>query len=212
MNLLLLIAPTISIYAGLYLFQSVPVTFALFYGCLLLIPILFKSMGLRCLTYKASVLNISIGIGLGALCLVSIITGGVLFHNELFDSSQLWLLLKNWGFTGEYTVLLVLVLTLVNPVLEEMYWRGFILQKLDKIKYKVTISSLFYSLYHFLVLLPMFKGPYPVIFFLLVFLAGMIWGRMVIKYRTLWGSIISHSLADIGIIMIYFKYCYDCNN
>lgn len=206
MTLLLLIAPTLFIYAGLYLFQSVPVTFALFYGWLLLIPILYKPSGLRRLFYKTSLINICIGIGLGGVCLVAIIAGGALLHNELFESSQLGLLLKDWKFTGEYTVLLVLVLTLVNPVLEEMYWRGFILQKLEQIKYKVIISSLFYSLYHFLVLLPMFKAPYPVIFFLLVFLAGMIWGRMVIKYRTLWGSIISHSLADIGIIMIYFKY------
>lgn len=206
MTLLLLIAPTLFIYAGLFIFQSVPITFALFYGWLLLIPILFKPMGLRCLTNKTSLFNISIGIGLGAFCLVTITIGGALLHNELFDSSQLKLLLKSWGFTGEYTVLLVLVLTLVNPVLEEMYWRGFILQKLDQMKYKVIISSLFYSLYHFLVLLPMFNEPYPVVFFLLVFLTGMIWGWMVIKYRTLWSSIISHSLADIGIIMLYFKY------
>lgn len=206
MTLLLLIAPTLFIYTGLYIFQSVPVTFALFYGWLLLIPILFKPMGLRYLTNKTSLFNISIGIGLGAFCLVTITIGGALLDNELFESSQLRFLLKSWGFTGEYTVLLVLVLTLVNPVLEEMYWRGFILQKLDQIKYKVIISSLFYSLYHFLVLLPMFNEPYPVVFFLLVFLTGMIWGWMVIKYRTLWSSIISHSLADTGIIMLYFKY------
>ncbi|WP_261300719.1 CPBP family intramembrane glutamic endopeptidase [Paenibacillus andongensis] len=206
MTLLLLFAPTFFIFAGLYIFQSVPVTFALFYGWLLLITIVFKPIGLRYLTNKTALFIISIGAGLGAFFLVIISVGGALLHNELFESSQLEFLLKSWGFTGKYTVILVLVLTLVNPVLEEMYWRGFILQKLDQIKYKVIISSLFYSLYHFLVLLPMFKEPYPVVFFLMVFLTGMIWGWMVIKYRTLWISIISHSLADIGIILLYFKY------
>ncbi|UKS25299.1 CPBP family intramembrane metalloprotease [Paenibacillus sp. HWE-109] len=206
MILLLLIAPTVLIYAGLYVFQNVPITFLLFYGWLFLMPVLFKTNVLRNLTDKTRIRHILVGIGLGTFCLVGIIVSGALLHNELFDSSQLGLLLKKWEFTGEYTIGLVFILTLVNPLLEEIYWRGFILEKLHSMKYKVLISSFFYSLYHFLVLLPMFKGPYPLIFFLLVFFAGIVWGWMVIKFRTLWGSIICHALADTGIIVIYFSY------
>ncbi|OPH58381.1 hypothetical protein BC351_23800 [Paenibacillus ferrarius] len=201
-----LIAPTIFIYLGLYTFQNVPVTFALFYGWLLLIPILNNPKGLKKLMDKGSLLNIVAGVGTGVGSIVLIMTGGALLQHELFDSSQLELLLKDWKFSGEYTGLLVCVLIFVNPFLEELYWRGFILLKLDQVKHKVMISSLFYSLYHFLVLLPMFKASYAAIFFCAVFLAGIIWGRMAAHFRTLWGSILSHSLADIGIMMIY--YCY----
>ncbi|MEC0230613.1 CPBP family intramembrane glutamic endopeptidase [Paenibacillus alba] len=201
-----LIAPTIFIYLGLYTFQNVPVTFALFYGWLLLVPLLNKPKSLKKLMDKRSLLNITVGVGLGVGSIVLIMTGGALLPHELFDSSQIEFLLKDWKFSGEYTGLLVCVLIIVNPFLEELYWRGFILLKLDKVKQKVMISSLFYSLYHFLVLLPMFKASYTAIFFCAVFLAGIVWGRMVVHFRTLWGSILSHSLADIGIMMIYFFY------
>ncbi|MFI8714073.1 CPBP family intramembrane glutamic endopeptidase [Brevibacillus brevis] len=67
-------------------------------------------------------------------------------------------------------------------------------------------SSLFYSLYHFLSIIPLFSWPYNIAMILPVFLAGMIWGYMRDKSNSLMGSIVSHILADSGIMAVYLVF------
>ncbi|GAA4846357.1 hypothetical protein GCM10023310_25420 [Paenibacillus vulneris] len=116
-------------------------------------------------------------------------------------SRQEWQLGLNIGDT----LGLVIVLTLVNPILEEWYWRGFLLHKLHAKKSALWISSLFYSLYHGIVLLPLFELPLSLLSCIPVFAAGMIWGWMSSKYRSLCGSILSHAMAEAGIMVLYFQ-------
>lgn len=79
-------------------------------------------------------------------------------------------------------------------------------QKLGMKKGAVWISSFFYSLYHGGVLLPLFEFPYSLLVCLPIFAVGIVWGWMASNHGSLWGSILSHAMADAGIIVLYLKY------
>ncbi|GAI71816.1 unnamed protein product, partial [marine sediment metagenome] len=96
-----------------------------------------------------------------------------------------------------------------DTLLEELYWRGFMHQKLAKKRRPgpvILLTALFYSLYHFLSVIPLFAWPFNVMMVIPVFLAGLIWGYMRYRSGSLLGSIICHALADTGIMAVYLLY------
>ncbi|MGD8191916.1 CPBP family intramembrane glutamic endopeptidase [Brevibacillus ginsengisoli] len=215
--LLLLLGPTIMIFMGLQVFSSVPLTFVLFYGWLFLVPVVnmrFVQKNTWGETAKALGLsgnrrNSYLGIASGLIFGLSIILSGYFFHTSLFDLANLGDLLSRWGFSGNLVTGLILVLIGINPLLEEIYWRGYLYQKLEGrwgSRVTILLTSLFYSLYHLLSVIPLFNWPYNLLAMLPVFLAGVFWGYMRMVSRTLVGSIFSHILGDCGIIGVYLLF------
>ncbi|USK34895.1 CPBP family intramembrane metalloprotease [Bacillus sp. F19] len=131
------------------------------------------------------------------------------FSESFFDSAKLKKLLIDWNFTGGHHILLILILLIVNPLLEEFYWREFMYAKLNQkmgIFNTLLITSFFYSLYHMLSLISLFKWPINLLGVIPVFLAGMVWGYVRHKFQTLIPAVLCHMLADLGIILVYFKF------
>ena len=217
MMMFFLLVPTLLIFLGLQVISSVPVTFLLFYSWLLLVPVvdgLFVKKGtpretFSSLGFSIQRNNVWTGLWTGFIFLFVILSGGYFFQSFLFDRADLSELLARWNFTGDFTGGLVLILMLINPVLEEMYWRGYMHDKLTR-KYKpqtvILLTALFYSLYHLLSVIPLFAWPYNVMMVVPVFLAGLIWGYMRQRHHSVVGSIISHVLADAGIMGIYLLF------
>lgn len=212
----LLIGPTAMIYLGLQELNSIPVTFALFYGWLLLIPLadgLVRRKGtyaeaLKQLGFRIHKENLKYGLILGVVFLFGIPLAVASVQPLLFDVKELKPLLQAWRFS-ENAVGYIVILVVVNPILEEVYWRSYMYRKLEsrlQAGLAIGITSFFYSLYHLLSLIPMFAWPYDVLAVLPVLIAGIIWGYMYRKQRSLVGGVISHALADGGIIAIYLIY------
>lgn len=218
MNLVLLfLGPTLMIFLGLQIMSSVPVTFLLFYGWLFAVPAVewfvikiktrkeaFRQMGL---VFNRK--NVYHGIATGLLFFLTILLAGYFFHGFLFDHDDLQALLADWQFSGDLVIWLILVLLVINPFLEEIYWRGYFIKKLEgkrSVRTIILLTSLFYSLYHFLSIIPLFSWPYNIMMVLPVFIAGMIWGYMRYKGNSLMGSIVSHILADAGIMAVYILF------
>ncbi|KQL45568.1 metallopeptidase [Brevibacillus choshinensis] len=212
--LLLFLGPTIMIFCGLQLFSSVPITFLLFYSWLLLVPFLDLhflqgKLWRDTLSYVGLVLhrkNLIVGSMSGALFLLVIFWTGSLFHPFLFQQDDFTQLLERWHFSGNQAVWLIGILMFINPLLEELYWRGFMHQKLAESRRPATVillTAFFYSLYHLLSVIPLFAWPYHVLMVFPVFFAGIVWGYLRHRYRTIFGSMISHILADVGIMMVY---------
>ncbi|MFJ7970977.1 CPBP family intramembrane glutamic endopeptidase [Psychrobacillus sp. NPDC096389] len=209
-QLLLLIMPTFFIYIGLSVFEDILITFILFYGWLLFIPLLFtfwKKANRPSLQLPLTKTNLWVGIISGLICLVSIYGFVAIFQSSVLDIPQLQRLLEKWDFSGAKVILLVLVLALINPILEELYWREFMFgglsTKLGNV-IAVLITAIFYSMYHFIVVNEIFSFPFNVLSVISVFLAGLMWGIFRIKLNSIVASIISHSLADIGIMLVYW--------
>ncbi|MFB0843335.1 CPBP family intramembrane glutamic endopeptidase [Paenibacillus oleatilyticus] len=216
---MLFLGPTVMIAAGLQGMHSVPLTFALFYGWLLLVPlgsyVLHRRTGALADSQvqterKRQKTDILLGIGSGAAFFGAIVAAAVQFHPLFLDIPRLKGLLQAWHFSGEHTIWLVLVLLVLNPLLEETYWRGYVLRKLTDGRIRpamaVFLTSLFYSLYHVLSIVPIFERPWNIGLVLPVFAAGLFWGWMRLRHASLTGSVLSHSFADAGIMCIYFLY------
>jgi len=213
----LLLGPTVMIYLGLHIADSVPLTFLLFYGWLAGVPLFAVLTGqrlslrpaLRRFGLKNDAASLRAGFWTGAVCLLGIFGGISWLRPYFFDVAYLRTLLQEWEFTGPYIYGMVFILLLVNPFLEEIYWRGFLTVKL-KGQYPFwcvnLVTAAAYCLYHILSIAPMFKWPLNVIGAGPVFLAGLLWGWLRHRYDSLAGPILSHMLADAGIMLVYFRF------
>ena len=204
-RIFLLVGPTIMIFIGLQMIGSVTATFLLFYSWLLIVPLLghgFPQERLK-VTRKA----ILLGVGSGLLFFLFIFGGLKWLHIYLLDINQLRVLLFEWGFSASGEIWLVLILLVANPILEEIYWRGYIYEKLKMegtARYAILMTAAFYTLYHLLSVIPIFEGVYGVIAAVPVFIAGMFWGYIREKTGTITAAVIGHVLSDIGIICVYW--------
>jgi uncharacterized protein len=204
---LYLMGPTFMILLGLQVFGSVMITFLLFYGWLLAVPLLKKEVDSIGLTRKNLRKSIGFGLSSGFLFFLFIFGGLFWLHQYFIDLEHLQSLLEKWGFSGKGIIGLTFVLLVINPILEEVYWRGFMHQKLKtemKTIHAIWITSFFYTLYHFLSVIPMFQWPLNVIAVLPVFAAGILWGYLREKTGSIYGTIISHMLSDLGILCVYW--------
>lgn len=209
---LLLVGPTIMIYIGLIICKSVLITFALFYGWLLFVPLFSSTRNKQQkLTLQKYFSRQSIVVGLisGVISLLAIYGAVSLLKDTVFDLSALQQILMDWNFTGDKVIWLVLVLIFINPFLEELYWRNFMYIHLESkfsIARTLIITSFFYSLYHLVSLIYIFTFPFNFIAVIPVFLAGLFWGYFRFKLQSITAPIISHILADLGIMLVYLSY------
>ncbi|WP_391116548.1 CPBP family intramembrane glutamic endopeptidase [Psychrobacillus sp. L3] len=210
-HIILLIGPTIMIFIGLSLLHNILITFFLFYGWLLFIPLIIvywnKENSNRILI-SLSKKSTLVGVVSGLICLIAIYSFVFIFQSSVLDIPQLQQLLEEWDFSGKKVVLLVLVLVLINPILEEFYWRefmyGHLVLKLGNVK-AIMITSIFYSLYHLIVVMEIFSFPFNALAVIPVFLAGIMWGIFRFRLKSIAAPIISHCLADIGIMLVYWN-------
>ncbi|RNF38999.1 CPBP family intramembrane glutamic endopeptidase [Planococcus salinus] len=204
-NLIRLIGPTVMIFIGLQLAGNVVLTFLLFYSWLLAVPLLDHTFpkGSMKVTRQALVL----GTGSGLLFFIFIFGGLNWLHVYLLDIDALRVLLLEWGFSGPGEIGLVLVLMILNPVLEEFYWRGYMFDKLRKERgagYTIVMTALFYTLYHILSVIHLFQEGYAMVAVLPVLIAGLFWGYIREKTAAISATVIGHGLADLGIVCVYW--------
>ncbi|KHE72352.1 CPBP family intramembrane glutamic endopeptidase [Halobacillus sp. BBL2006] len=201
---LYLIGPFIMIALGLYGFSNASVTFLLFYGWMFSVSLLLKGhlrKGKRRIQ-----LSIVTGVTSGLVFFLTIVLVVLTFQAKILDVEGVRTLLGEWRFSG---VGLVLVLIFINPILEEVYWRG-IMHDYFRVKLNdrgaAFLTAGFYTLYHFLSVIPLFEWPMNALAAIPVFLAGLFWSFLRLKTGSLAGPIFSHALADTGILCIYWIY------
>lgn len=210
-QIILLFGPTLMIFLGLPLLHNVVITFSLFYGWLLFVPLLVIYWNKKSeihLEVPFSKKIIAIGVISGCICLTAIYGFVYVFQSSVLDVPELRQLLADWDFSGSKIILLILILAFINPILEEFYWREFMYKRLlQHIGHTLSIlvTSIFYSLYHFIVVMEIFSFPFNALAVIPVFLAGIMWGIFRLKLNSIAAPITSHCLADIGIMMVYWN-------
>ncbi|WP_019412555.1 CPBP family intramembrane glutamic endopeptidase [Paenisporosarcina sp. TG20] len=214
-NIIYLFGPTILIFIGLSYLESIPITFLLFYGWLFFVPFIsyskrltLKEMFLDSIKKGFGLKPILIGLISGIISGVSIYISVDLLQGHIFDINPLSDRLNQWGFNGAKVWGFILVLAFINPILEEWYWREFMFKKYlaTGVAKSIFITSTFYSLYHLLILLPLFGTPFSLLAILPVFFAGLLWGYLRYIFSSIIAPVISHALADLGIILVYLHF------
>lgn len=96
-------------------------------------------------------------------------------------------------------------LTLVNSLLEEYVWRWFVLEKCENLAASaaaVVGSSLFFTLHHVIALKAYLPWSGTIVASLGVFVGGVLWGWMYVRYRSVWPGYISHVLVDAAVLAV----------
>jgi len=111
------------------------------------------------------------------------------------------LYLQNIGLTSSMWPYFLVYFILVNPWLEECYWRGY----LGSNSQNITLHDLLFSGYHIIVLAGKIDIIWLVIIFFILSLGAWFWRQANRWNQGISASIISHIVADASVILtIYF--------
>ncbi|HDQ46215.1 MAG TPA: CPBP family intramembrane metalloprotease [bacterium] len=212
-----LLAP-LSIYVGLIVLNNIPLTLILFHGLICLgIPLMdftfvqkqtlghyFYALGFRNVK-KVFLPAIMLGVLFGTTIYLFISR----LQEYLIDIEKTHFLLKMWNIMDLHPVFFLFIMIFANSVLEEIYWRGYIFLKLEgKLlpKQQILFTAFFYASYHFITTSNLFSVFCGLLFTILIFGIGCFWGVVRQKYDSIYLPIISHLLADLGIMMVYIRF------
>ena len=111
------------------------------------------------------------------------------------------------GWRDNY-ILMVTFLSLVNSLVEEIYWRWFVFGRLERLcsPWKAyLLASLSFAAHHYVVLGQYFDLVGTVVFGTLVGAGGGIWCWLYRRQRTLVGCWVCHILVDAVIMWIGYQ-------
>lgn len=216
--LLLSLSAPLAIYVGLMVSHNLGLTFLLFYGLVCgLMPALDLFMrqklsgpaarqvlGLR--HFRASLLA---GMGLGIVGFTVIVGFFAVWHDALLVPAKLNAVAAQWRMIKRSPWLFAGVLILINPLLEELFWRGYLFSKWSQFVRRNTaigLTALFYASYHFFTTIRIFTLSIAIFLTGVVFLAGLVWGYCRSVSDSVWCAIISHLWADLAIVVVYVKF------
>jgi len=135
--------------------------------------------------------------------LLAALSGVLLFFVSRYMSIPVdfGLILERMGLTSENWLLFILYYAFVNPIIEEVYWRGFLGTETKNI----SLSDIAYAGYHPLVFLRFVSWPWALIEFGLLFVVAWLWRRLIRIYGGLLLPVLMHLFADLSIgIAIYY--------
>ncbi len=216
--LILSLSAPLAIYVGLMLSHNIGLTFVLFYG-LVCVPVpvfdLFirqkyslhdvgRILGLR--HFRASLLP---GTLLGITCFTVIVLFFAVGNKVLIVPEKLNAVTSQWQMIKRSPWIFAVVLALINPFLEELFWRGYLFSKWSqhvRRRSALVLTALFYASYHFFTTIRIFSLSTAVFLTGVVFLAGVIWGGCRSVSDSIWCPLISHIWADAAIVVVYVKY------
>ncbi len=91
---------------------------------------------------------------------------------------------------------------LVNSVLEEYVWRWFVVRQFSKLFHPtgaVLASGLGFTVHHFIAMQVYFSPAIAALCTFFIFIGGVWWSWMFVRYRTIWPGWLSHALVDITV-------------
>lgn len=215
--LIAIFMPVISIYITLVQLGNTLLTFLIFYGVIAVLLPFFDMVLLRKMNYleikeflsfDGLKQNILSGTLIGLVFAISIIITFMIFREQFINPDQIKIILTTWNIDSSMTIYLLVMLIIVNPFIEEFFWRGYILKSL-LLRYgswtSICISALGYTSYHLITTGFLFSWNIGIILSVFIFGVGLIWAKWHLKSKSIYPAIISHLIADAGIMIIYLQ-------
>jgi hypothetical protein len=109
--------------------------------------------------------------------------------------------LSAWGLTAQRWSSFVWYFCLVNPWLEEIYWRDW----LGNTPNRTWETAVWFAGYHSLVLFPVIHWEWIVLVLVILTVTGWWWSRLMKLGSGLAGPILCHLAADVSIILALNK-------
>lgn len=186
--------PYLAVLVGLYIFSSAWLSMLLYHAGMALVLWVSGSWRLgkqpaKLTEWLALLLVVA---GSAAAGLVILTLWPVIKLVELSLSAELVAL----GLTGTVWTIFIFYYFTVNPILEELFWRGLLGQK----TLRPTLTDVWFAGYHMLVLVQFARLPWVVASFLTLVAAAWFWQQLAHRSGGLTFPILSHAAADAGII------------
>jgi membrane protease YdiL (CAAX protease family) len=209
--LLLVPAPSLGVLAGLVLLPGTPLGLALFslskiwlFG----LPAIWTRWVAREPFSLSPAREGGFGTGIvtGLLLSAAVLGTWLLFGDRLVDPAAMGERIRSTGLDTPGRFLAgALYFVAVNAVLEEYAWRWFCLEQcraLFPASAAVALSALFFTLHHFLAVRALASTGTALVASAGVFAGAVVWGAMVVRYRSVWPGYASHALVDVCVFGI----------
>jgi membrane protease YdiL (CAAX protease family) len=189
--------PFIAMIIGFYLVKNVWVAMLGYHFLAVLMLIANKQSSL--------IKRLFVGGTWGSIIFCSVLaalSGGVLylFSQVIQIPMNFGTMLETMGLKSANWLLFILYYSLINPIIEEVYWRGY-LGSMDK---TLTWSDVCYAGYHPLVFLRFVPWPWALVEFAILLGVAWLWRMLIRKYGGLLLPVLMHLFADLSIgIAIY---------
>jgi membrane protease YdiL (CAAX protease family) len=152
--LLWTILPCLAMWIGLYVLGSAIWAYFLYHGfCLIPAVIVGRPLWKDSLRWPTTKAWIVILIASLLFCSFAVLSYE-LVGNKVLSDEQAVFLMKRQGWFGNLFWPISIYAVVVNPVLEELFWRGVVLNALDALKlpvkhFGIIWSSIAYALFHY---------------------------------------------------------------
>lgn len=206
--LLWTLIPSLTMYVGLYVLNSAVWAFAL-YHILYLLPGIIIGRAL----WRTTLLRPTVR-GLAMLSVVAVlystvsIVGFEILSSLYLDQKEVVALLNRIGWSHNSFWMISIYAVVVNPVLEELFWRGVILNELDRWKvpikhFGILWSSFTYAMFHYLIFRLVLFPFYAEIGIFMLAIYGAILAWIYRKTGSIITTAFAHGLlADTAAVML----------
>jgi membrane protease YdiL (CAAX protease family) len=212
--LLIAPAPSLGLYAGMVLWPGQPIGEAAFVLCkiwLAFVPLLWTlfidRQRLSLSPMKKG--GLAIGAILGVAISIVILATYFLFGDALINPADVQEAASQNAF-GTKTGFLALAAywILINSVIEEYVFRWFIFSRAESLMPRslaVIAAGLVFTLHHIIAVKVQFDWTVTGLITLGVFIGGVLWSWLYLKYRSIWPGYLSHAIVDIAVYVVGWR-------
>jgi membrane protease YdiL (CAAX protease family) len=137
---------------------------------------------------------------LGAFGAVVIILSALLIFKSLIDFSAIAQSL-NYELTLQTYILVASAIVLVNPFIEEYFWRGFVFRVFDKY-WTGYWTGILFALHHAIIITGWFNWWQFLLILVFLSAIGILFNWMYKKTNSIYASWFTHAVADLIIVII----------
>ena len=143
----------------------------------------------------------------GSMAAFIIICGALFIFNEMIDFNLIAQTL-NYSVDKKTYVLVALAIVLINPFLEEYFWRGFVFRVFDKY-WDGYWTGILFALHHAIIIAGWFNWWQFFLVIIFLSLVGIIFNWLYKKTQSIYSGWIIHIIADLIIVAIGWIYMFE---
>ncbi len=211
-------ASALSLFVAFILLRSASMGFVLYYlVCCLGLPALellavrkvpprgiLELLGLDGPGRRGIAIGLGSGLGMAAIMLSALAA----FSRQVFGDGRILSVLRGWGVSGNNMAFVYLVMLAFNGAVEEIFWRGFLYDRLRSLPNRIFALGLpvfFFGAQHYFVVSRLVSDPALLGLILFGILgAGAIWSLIRELTRSVVPCVISHAIVTAGYMGAFF--------